>query len=49
MAKRALESEGLKVNADETETVGCAKTAELKITDRNVKAKAGGELEVCYG
>jgi len=37
--QEALESNGLKVNADKTETVVCAKTAEsLLITDRRGKA-----------
>ena len=37
--QEALERKGLKVNADKTETMVCARTAEsLQITDKNGKA-----------
>jgi len=37
--QEGLESEGLKVSADKTETMVCARTAEtLRITDKTVKA-----------
>jgi len=37
--QEALERKGLKVNADKTETIECARTAEsLQITDKNGKA-----------
>ena len=42
-----LESKGLKVNADKTDTVVCARTAEpLQITDNREGSETSGEFQI---